>query len=110
MEDQQNSEPQVSQEQFEAIEKAAAAADFGRPSAQKRGRDPKWPYVPVILRDSTRGPNRQEQIRGLAYATRDEAVAMAERTIECRRSSLRERLGDRRHRALREQHGLPREI
>ena len=86
-------------------DRVAAAADFGQPSALKRGRNPKWPYVPVILHGS-----RQEQVRALAFVSRDEAVAAATTTIEARRQDLRQKLADPRYRALRQQHGLPREL
>jgi hypothetical protein len=90
------------QAQIDAI---VAAEDFGRPHAQKRGRNPSWPYVPVVMHGE-----RQEQITGCAYATREEALAMAEKTLTFRRDMLRKRLGDRSCRSLREQYGLPREI
>jgi hypothetical protein len=49
-------------------------------SATKTGRNPKFPFVPVVvLRDATR--DRAQQVRGFAFATRAEAVAFAEKTI-----------------------------
>lgn len=98
----------------ENIEQAAARHEFGKPSAQKRGRNPRFPYVPVILHDATVGSHRtevrQEQILAKAFVTRDEAVAHAADVIEQRRRSLIERLGEQRMRALREDHGLEREL
>jgi hypothetical protein len=87
------------------IEQAAAAADFGEPTARKAGRDTRWPYVPVLLVEG-----RQAQIRGLAYETRAEAVEAAERHITAARRTLAARLAEPRCRALREQYGLPRDI
>ncbi len=90
----------------------AARVDHGRPSALKRGRNPKWPYVPVILFDGTpdspRG--RQEQILGRAFVTRDEAVEYAAAVIENRRNDLARKLAAPAQRALREWYGLPREL
>ncbi|MGF7123297.1 hypothetical protein AB4Z09_25745 [Rhodococcus sp. TAF43] len=85
---------------------AAAIADLGPPGAVKRGRNARWPYVPIL--ELTGG--RTQQLRGLAYATRGEAVAQAEREIETARASLARRLLVSRHRSLREQFGLPREL
>ena len=92
------------------IAEATASADFGTPSARKTGRNPKYPYVPVItdLGHHSDGSG-QQQIKGLAYATREEAVEAATRHIARERQTLAERLAEPRHRALREQHGLPRE-
>ncbi len=88
-----------------AIERIVADEDFGRPTARKRGRDPRWPYVPVIDHGTY-----TTQIRALAYTTRAEAIAVGERYIEALRAGLAERLADRRHRALRESYGLPRDV
>jgi hypothetical protein len=93
----------------------AASVDFGTPTAHKRGRNPEWPYVPVILSNTTApgggpGSGQASQIKGVAYATRDDAVAAAARCIEARRASLVRKLGERRNRALREQYGLPEEL
>lgn len=88
---------------------------FGIAFARKSGRNPKWPHVPVIL--TRRIPGRpiadfsmESQIRGLAYATREEAIACAQRSIEAQRAHLRGRLNEPRYRALRESFGLPTEI
>jgi hypothetical protein len=94
--------------QLELMQKAneiAAAVDCGRISAAKRGRNPKFPYVPVIDFGT-----RTEQVRCLAYVTREEALAAAAATIQARRNDLRQKLMDPRYRALREQYGLPRDI
>jgi hypothetical protein len=49
--------------------------------ARKTGRSANRPYVPVIV---TRVPGRdiETQVRGFAFATREEAVAFAQKTIE----------------------------
>lgn len=96
------------------IAEAVAAVDFGLPSAAKRGRNPRFPYVPIIdhrARQAREGGFQQtEQIRGLAFATRDEAVTVAGEVIDQARRRLAAKLGDPVHRALREHHGLPREL
>lgn len=89
----------------EQIETVVAAFPFGTATAIKRGRRPEWPYVPVVDHG-----DRTEQLKGFAYATRDQAVAKALHTIEHRRAAMRLRLADPTCRAFREQHGLPRDI
>lgn len=94
----------------DAVDEAVAAADFGKPTARKAGHDARWPYVPVIdhRREDLPFGGFTTQIRGKAFATRQEAVVQG--NIDNERDALRGRLLDPRHRALREQHGLPREI
>lgn len=96
----------------DAIVAAVDATHFGKASAQKRGRNPKWPYVPVILHATggLGGGGHQEQIRKRAFETRDEAVGYAQSVIDARRESLARDLAAPNHRALREAHGLPREV
>lgn len=99
----------------EQIERVVADLDLGTPSARKGGRRDEWPYVPVVVSNSTApgggvGTGQVSQVKGLAYATRAEAVAAAERYIEAQRAILATHLGERQYRALREQYGLPREI
>lgn len=97
----------------EKIAAVVASVDFGKASAAKRGRNPKWPYVPIIdYGKQAVGSHctRTEQIRGKAFATRDEAVAYAQKHIDRARTLLAENLGERRSRALREHYGLPREL
>jgi hypothetical protein len=94
-------------------EQIAAEADFGKPSAAKRGRRKEWPYVPVI--DTSREQNgfrhtSTQQIKGRAYATREEAIACAARVIEHRRQHLATQLREQGARALRQQYGLPQEV
>ena len=99
---------------MDAFAKAAAAAYAGhKATARKSGRRPEWPYVPVI--DSAPGQYGGERVhaisvRGLAFATREEAVAAAERQLARMVAKLAERLREPHNRALREQHGLPTEI
>ena len=93
----------------EQAERAAAAADFGQPGALKRGRDQRWPYVPVIIWPE-RVHGAQQQIKGLAFASRDEALAYAQHAIDAQRDLLRRTLTSPRHRALRVQYGLPAEL
>jgi len=97
----------------EAIEKVVAGVDFGTASAVKRGRSPEWPYVPVInctkTKDGSRGYTKNPALRK-AFATREEAVAFAQRMIDSYRKALAARLAMPNHRAEREWYGLPREI
>lgn len=87
--------------------------NFGKASAAKRGRNPRFPYVPIIDYGPQEGVvpcTRTEQIRKRAFATREEAIACAQRVIE-RNIAVHERtLVTPRYRALREQCGLPREL
>lgn len=92
------------------IEQVVADADLGTASARKSGRNPLWPYVPVIVHTDDLGVDHQEQVLGLAFETRPEAVAAAQRRIVARRAQLAEKLANPRYRALRESYGLPREI
>ena len=50
-----------------------------RASAIKRGRNPRFPYVPVVVAESGRTHNTNSSN---AYATRAEAVAHAQRWID----------------------------
>lgn len=89
----------------EDSERVATALWLGRAHAEKRGRNSRWPYVPIIDYDT-----HTNQIRGRAYATREEAMAYAQLCIDKRRADFLERLRDPRYRALRVQHGLPMEL
>lgn len=97
------------------IDEIVAARDFGAPSAAKRGRNPKYPYVPIIkLRSDgsqlgSYGSARTRQLKGLAYAERDEAVICARIQIEEYRRRFAADLCRPNARALREYYGLPRE-
>ena len=92
------------------IAAAAAAADLGIPASRKSGRNPRWPYVPVVVTTDEAGVTRTAIIRKRAFATSAEAVEYATRHIDSLRSSLARRLADPRLRALRELHGLPRNL
>lgn len=92
---------------------ARHAALAGTPGAVKRGRDSRWPYVPIVcLPDRPDGAYAAQtsQIRGRAFATRDEAIADAAAYLERGRAAFAADLLEPRHRALREHWGLPREI
>jgi hypothetical protein len=99
---------------MDAFAQAAAAAYAGhKATARKSGRRKEWPYIPVIDRNPNEGrcdAVHRLCIRGLAYATREEAVTSAERHLRGLVDALEAQLREPRHRALREQHGLPREI
>jgi hypothetical protein len=99
----------------EVIEGLQARNFFGIASAAKRGRNPKFPYVPVVkLTDAngqaSNGLSQTKQLKGLAYVTREEAVAATQRNIDRAYARLAEELGQPHKRALREWHGLPREL
>lgn len=79
--------------------------DFGKPTAEKRGRTSDLPYVPVIDHDG-----RTEQIKGFAFPDRDAAIEHAAKTIAFRRAYLFQQLKEPRLRALRQSHGLPADI
>jgi hypothetical protein len=49
-----------------------------RASAVKRGRNPRFPYVPVVVHEDGRTHNTNTRN---AYATREEAVAYAEKWV-----------------------------
>lgn len=76
------------------------------PTARKAGRRSEWPYVPVLVNAA----GHTGQIRGRAFATRDEAIADAVAHIERAKAKLAADLVKPNMRALREHHGLPREI
>jgi len=95
---------------LEQIERIAAEFAIGRPSAVKRGRSSEWPYVALIADYLGREGCSHNPMGRRAYATREEAVAAADRYIKFFRADLKAKLLDPSHRALREQHGLPREL
>ena len=82
-------------------------------TAVKRGKNPRWPYVPVVKntditvwRGQTHNP-----AKGEAFATREEAIARAQAILEARRAADRALfLEPLRGRAMRRYHGLPMEI
>ena len=98
---------------MQAIEKLVAEQKFGRANAVKRGRNPKYPWVPIIdYGEQTQGVHttRTEQIRKLAFAEREDAVNAAQKVIDARRDKFRHDLLEPRMRALRQQYNLPRDI
>jgi hypothetical protein len=79
------------------------------PSARRAGRNPAYPYVPIILlRDGLH--EHKQQITPHAFQTRREAVDFAGYVLDQLGPSIRHRLQDPRERALRELCGLPREL
>jgi hypothetical protein len=50
-------------------------------TAAKTGRNPKFPYVPVIRTSYSTGVDRTSVIRGYAFGTRAEAIAFAQKRI-----------------------------
>lgn len=96
----------------EQIEQAVLKA-YGAPAAAKRGRNPAFPYVPIV----NYGPQQQgvhrtrtRQVANRAFATREEAIECARQAIARGVENFRKNLADPRERALREMHGLPREL
>lgn len=94
----------------EQIEAIVSARNYGKPTAAKRGRNPRWPYVPVIDHSPEIGKQRTEQIKKRAYVTREEAVAYAASVIEARKAHDRQLLKDPRMRAVRRAAGLPEDL
>jgi len=98
---------------MQLLDKIIAERNFGRPSAVKRGRNPQWPYVPIVDHgEQTTGVHRTrtEQIKAKAFAARENAISYAAAVIDARRIAFRRDLLEPGHRALREQYGLPAEI
>lgn len=93
---------------MKTVEQALDEMNFGEPEAVKRGRRAEWPYVPV-LRFHAHGKHQTTQIKGFAYATREEAIEKATKQVAFLRQHYAERLRDPRYRALRLQYGLPQE-
>lgn len=88
------------------VDRVVDALDLGTPSAVKRGRNPDFPYVPIIKH----GERTENPMKGFAYATREEAVAAAEHHLAALREATKVKVKTTRYRALREHHGLPREL
>jgi len=93
-----------------AIAAAVAAYPIGIPGAVKCGQWADRPYI-AVLKDfhgcsgRTHIPNARS-----AFATAEEATASAAHYVRDFRESLARRLAEPRMRALRAQHGLPRDI
>lgn len=95
------------------IEDVVAKLDMGKPSAAKRGRNPQYPYVPIVdfgEQEIGRNTTRTEQLKGWAFPTHELAVDHAEKVIAARRTALAARLKEPRLRALRQHYGLPAEM
>lgn len=88
----------------------AEAFPIGTPSAVKRGRDPKWPYVALLTNYLGHDGASHNPMGRRAYATRQEAVAAAETYVAAFRADFKTKILDPGQRALREQYGLPRDI
>lgn len=93
-----------------AIEKYRSEAGYA--AAQKRGRNPKFPYVPIIMHTvgGVCGNGYQEQLLGRAFIDRAGAVAHAQFVLDVRAKAFERQLRDPRFRAMREQYGLPHEL
>lgn len=98
------------QELQEQIEGAISRMKLGVASACKRGRNGEFPYVPVIADHLGRPGRTHNPTRKRAYATRDEAVSIAQQIIDAWKDDYRKKLADPRYRAFRRQWGLPEEI
>jgi len=87
--------------------------NFGIAQAAKRGRNSKFPYVPIINYGEQvlgRHRTRTQQVPNRAYATAEAAIKCAQGVIDLRRNLFSEHLCSLPYRALREQHGLPRDL
>lgn len=90
----------------EQVEATIAAQSWPRPSAEKRGRNALFPYVPVLVYvGRTSNP-----ARGRAFSDRASAIACAERCIDAWKDRLRKSFFDPRQRATRRHYGLPEEL
>lgn len=96
--------------------------------AQRRGRNPKWPHVPVILEprydpdriDEIIAANgkldrrldyRQRQLRGVAFATREEALDYARQRLNRDRTNMITQISHpTKGRAWRTHLGMPRDL
>jgi hypothetical protein len=78
-------------------------------TARKSGKNPRWPYVPVIAKVGHHiGPSRTEIVRNRAFETRDEAITYAQRVVDHRNREFAVKLLDPCWRDLREAvFGLP---
>jgi len=94
----------------EQIETAVESQNWGIASAAKRGTNPDFPYVPIIEYTVNGKPKTRNPIKGYAFATREEAVAIAQIQIDALKAAIKAQLAEPRKRALREQYGLPREM
>ncbi len=94
---------------YDLITRILATERWGQPSAAKRGRNPAFPYVPVIdhgEQETGVHRTRTEQLLDRAFATREQAIEYAARVIEARKQQLTRKLADPRYRVLRRQYGM----
>lgn len=98
----------------EKIWDAIKDVDLGTASARKSGRNSRFPYVPIVklagVDSIGQGTAQTRQLLGKAFANREQAVEYAQMHLDALRDDLAERLAIPRHRALREQYGLPRDL
>lgn len=72
-------------------------------SAAKRGRNPRYPHVPIFKR----ADGSTTQIQGKAFEDRDAAVGYAARYIDALKQNMRDQLAKPSCRALRQQWNVP---
>jgi len=90
----------------EQVEETLAAQHWPEPSAVKRGRNPLFPYVPVLIYvGRTTNP-----ARGRAFPDRASAIAFAQQCLDANKDRLRRAFNDPRCRATRRHYGLPEEL
>jgi hypothetical protein len=98
----------------EAIGDAVARDAAGRnerPGAAKRGRNPEYPYVPLIRWTDETGTKRtRNAVPGTAFTTREEALDFAARELAKRLLGRAVSLAIPTERAYREHFGLPRDL
>lgn len=95
---------------YKLVDEAVAKAVLVTPTAAKRGKSPRWPYVPVIKLNHSIGRAKTQQIKGRAFGTRDAAIDCAARHVERLKERYRQDFLTPRYRALRVQYGLPAEL
>lgn len=89
----------------EQIKAVLDRMDFGTATAAKRGRDPAWPYVPII-----QYAKFTKQVRNRAFTTRQAAIDCAQGVVDKARETAGTQFKTPRYRAFRQQWGLPTEI
>lgn len=90
---------------------AVVGRDKRTASAVKRGRNRDFPFVPVLkLNQPTGIAQTKNPCQGLAFATREEALDCAQKTLDGEQARLAKAMTTVGSRALREQFGFPREL
>lgn len=97
-------------ELFDMFLAAVVERDTFTASAAKRGRNAKFPYVPVLKLNLGSIAKTQNPARGLAFATREEAIACAQKCIDDSNVRMALQMTIQRHRASREDYGFAREL